>query len=197
MERSLSDNKNTLTPERSLLSDETLMGLRRMKEVTREKKGAHNIQATNKDVVKAMKDAHSKYKRRKQEEEEEKLRKEKQEQAEREAEEKEKRRIEKATNQKEKLEKKEESLQNDEDKTKEDIKVAETLLKEAQGSLDAAIEASDMLRIKTAREMIVTATKKLELANVHAAEQSKTRRMIGIKHKGAIEKLLLSKKPKK
>ena len=61
IERSLSDNKNTLlTPERALLSDETLVGLRRMKEVARNQKGPHNIPTATKEVVGAMKFAHSK-----------------------------------------------------------------------------------------------------------------------------------------
>ena len=43
VERSLSDNKNTVTPERTHLSDDTIMGLRRLKEPARHLKGVHNI----------------------------------------------------------------------------------------------------------------------------------------------------------
>ena len=43
VEGSLSDNENTLAPERALLSDETLIGLCRMNEVACNHKGAQNI----------------------------------------------------------------------------------------------------------------------------------------------------------
>ena len=46
-ERSLSDNKNMLTAERTNLSEET-MGLRRAKEHCREMKWAHNVDAQEK-----------------------------------------------------------------------------------------------------------------------------------------------------
>ena len=42
-ERSLSDNKNTLSAERTNLGYETLMGLRRMKEHARSLGGAHMV----------------------------------------------------------------------------------------------------------------------------------------------------------
>ena len=46
VERSLSDNKNTVTADRTELLDETIIGLRRMKEYARSKGGAHNIIVT-------------------------------------------------------------------------------------------------------------------------------------------------------
>ena len=49
VERSLSDNKNTLTSERTNMTKETLAGLRRAKEYTRSCGGAHNIKTLSRD----------------------------------------------------------------------------------------------------------------------------------------------------
>ena len=46
VERSLSDNKNTCTKDRVGLHDDTLIGLRRMKEYARSAGGAHNVVVT-------------------------------------------------------------------------------------------------------------------------------------------------------
>ena len=43
VERSLSDNKNTVTCERSKLMEETIVGIRLMKEYARKHGGAHNV----------------------------------------------------------------------------------------------------------------------------------------------------------
>ena len=51
VERSLSDNKNTLTAKRTNLSDDTLMGLRRMKEHARSAGGAHNVDTISKELI--------------------------------------------------------------------------------------------------------------------------------------------------
>ena len=50
VERSLSDNKNTLTSERTKLSDEALMGLRKAKEHARSCGGAHNVNTLSKGI---------------------------------------------------------------------------------------------------------------------------------------------------
>ena len=51
VERSVSDNKNMLTNEITNSSDETLMGLQRMKEYCRAFGGAHNINTLSKDIL--------------------------------------------------------------------------------------------------------------------------------------------------
>ena len=48
VERSLSDNKNTLTHERTKLKEETLVALRRSKEFARRRGGAHNVDTSRK-----------------------------------------------------------------------------------------------------------------------------------------------------
>ena len=69
MERSLSDNKNTVTAERSLLSDEAIIGLRRMKERARSSGGAHRVNTSRKEVINSIKNVHHMYVTRKREEE--------------------------------------------------------------------------------------------------------------------------------
>ena len=56
VERSLSDNKNTLTKEQIGLLPETLIGLRRMKEYARHKGGSHCIVFTQ-NMLEGMKEA--------------------------------------------------------------------------------------------------------------------------------------------
>ena len=68
VERILSDNKNTVTSERTLLSDDAIMGLRRMQEYARSCGGAHKGFTSRKEVITKMRDAHSTYTARKQEE---------------------------------------------------------------------------------------------------------------------------------
>ena len=69
VERSLSDNKNTLTPERNNFSDKSLMGLRRMKEHTRKWTGAEHNNTLDKGTIKEIQVAHSDYINMKKEEE--------------------------------------------------------------------------------------------------------------------------------
>ena len=73
VERSLSDNKNTLRPERNNLSDERLMGLRQIKEHARKCTGAEHVITVDKGIIKEMQVAHSNYINRKIEEEVERL----------------------------------------------------------------------------------------------------------------------------
>ena len=56
VERSLSDNKNTIAPERVRLSPETVVGLRRLKEYGRKAGGAHCVNITD-SMMEGMKEA--------------------------------------------------------------------------------------------------------------------------------------------
>ena len=73
VERSVSDNKNTLTPERSSLLDETLMGLSRIKEQSHKRTRAENASTLIKGIIKEKKVVHSNYINRKKKEEAERL----------------------------------------------------------------------------------------------------------------------------
>ena len=68
VENSLSDNNNTLRPERNKLSELTLNGLRRMKEEARSQGGSHAIDTNDKRTVKAMSESHKEYRKRLEEE---------------------------------------------------------------------------------------------------------------------------------
>ena len=68
VESSLSDNKNTLRPDRNNFSDESLMGLKRMKEHVRKCTGAEHVDILDKGIIKEMQVAHSNYINRKKEE---------------------------------------------------------------------------------------------------------------------------------
>ena len=54
VERSLSDNKNTLTTERVKLKEETLTALRRAKEFARDIGGAHNVDTRQKGMLRFL-----------------------------------------------------------------------------------------------------------------------------------------------
>ena len=56
VEMSLFDNKNAVTAERTLLMEETIAGLRRMKKYARKYGGAHSVPITE-DMIKGMKEA--------------------------------------------------------------------------------------------------------------------------------------------
>ena len=53
MDRSLSGNKNTLRPERSSLSDKSLMGFRWMHEHAHKCTGTENVNTSDKGVIDA------------------------------------------------------------------------------------------------------------------------------------------------
>ena len=73
VERSISDNKNTLRPERISLLDESLMGLRQIKEQAHKRAGAKNGSNLNTEIMTEMKVVHSNYINLKKEEEAERL----------------------------------------------------------------------------------------------------------------------------
>ena len=64
-ERNLSDNKNTLLAERTKLSDEALLGLRRAKEHSRSVNGAHNVRTMSKEMLEGVRKVKTKHDKRK------------------------------------------------------------------------------------------------------------------------------------
>ena len=57
VERSLSDSKNVLTKERTSLNEETLIGLRKCKQYSRNAGGAHQA-LVSRQIINKIKDAH-------------------------------------------------------------------------------------------------------------------------------------------
>ena len=177
VERSLSDNKNTVTKDRSLLGDSTIRGLRRGKEFARSIGGAHMTSITP-AMRAAVTTAHERMNIRK---EKEKREKELKERKEREAEE-EKRRIkeqlENAEKNKGNLEKKEAQLADDE-VSDQSIIVTEKLLKEGQIRLTKAIASKNMTEIELASSMMESANNKLGQIRQHREQQQKVKADIG------------------
>ena len=81
VERSLSDNKNTLTHKRSNPSAPTLIGLKRAKEHSKKEGGAHQV-VIDKEMLQYLKCSHQKYQQHLQKEEEEKIKNERKKNAE-------------------------------------------------------------------------------------------------------------------
>ena len=195
VERSLSDNKNTVTKERSLLGDSTIRGLRRGKEFARSIGGAHMTSITP-AMRAAVTTAHERMNIRK---EKEKREKELKERKEREAEE-EKRRIkeqlENAEKNKGNLEKKEAQLAGDGASVDQSIIMTEKLLKEGQIRLTKAIASKNMTEIELASSMIESANNKLGQIRQHREQQQKVKADIG-KKKGSLMDYLMASKKKK
>ena len=182
VERSLSDNKNTQTPERTKLGHDTLMGLRRMKEHPRSLKGAHNVNTLSKEMVTAVQGAHQKFLEKKREEESEKQLLAAKEKDKVEQEQVHKAMVESAEKRKKRLDEKEKDLEEDE-KAHDELQLAEKLLEKASKSLHDAIDKSDILGIKIANEMVQMAQVKYKEATLHKNEQKNVRCKLGEKSK--------------
>ncbi|XP_047132571.1 uncharacterized protein LOC124811258 isoform X3 [Hydra vulgaris] len=189
-ERSLSDNKNTLTPERVNLNDETLMALRISKEYARSCRGAYNVDALSKDFVQAVQNAHKIYKKRKAEEDEEKRKNYIHEQELMNKEKEQKEMLEKVENKNKNLDQQEKSLKNDEKNADLEFQLAQRMLDEAAKSMQSAIIKEDMMGIKIAHEMVNSAKRSLENATSHRNEQKKLRENIGLKRKSEMDRLI-------
>ena len=195
VERSLSDNKNTVTKDRSLLGDSTIQGLRRGKEFARSIGRAHMTSITP-AMRSAVTTAHKLMNNRK---EKEKREKELKERKEREAEEEKrgiKEQLENAEKNKENLEKKEAQLADDETSVDQSIIVTEKLLKEGQIRLTKAIASKNMTEIELASSMIESANNKLGQIQQHREQQQKVKADIGKKRGSLMDYLMASKKIK-
>ena len=145
-----SDNKNTVTPERTHLSDDTIMGLRRLKEhvhhqnyVQRKKEEAERLklEQTEKERIEQEK-AHTKA-------------------------------IQMAESSKTSLDTKEKLLTQDEKKAEEEFMLAQRILSEASTRLTEAIEKIDMIGVKLAKEMLDSTQRSYETASTHREEIKK------------------------
>ena len=127
LERSPSDNKNTLRPESNNLSDESLIGLRRMKEHAHKCTGAEHVNTLDKGIIKEMQLAHSNYINRKKEEEAEWLLSEARKKEELEKEEKWPVAVEQAEKTKSNIDKREKDLEKDEKNAEKQFLVAQRM----------------------------------------------------------------------
>ena len=100
--------------------------------------------------------------------------------------------LEKAEKRASYLDKKEKKLNADEKKIDNEFDLAQRLLSSAKEDLDKAINNEDMVGIKVAREMVESASKKLQAISTHRSEQQTLRTEIGTKRKCAFDKLMKS-----
>ena len=161
VERSLSDNKNTCTKDRIHLNDDTLIGLRRMKEYARSAGGAHNAVVTP-EMIAGMKVAKQKNDERIHQEKKDKdmaakkleeaasLEKQKEEM------------IKNADKSKKSLEEKEREYTEVEGKVNDEFLLSKRMLDDANKSLKSAIEKNDMIGIKVASELLSAAQDKMK-----------------------------------
>lgn len=127
VERSLSDNKNTVTPERTSLSGETINGVRRAKDFVNKTAGSvHNV-TVSKEVLQAERTAHRAYKRRLDEEKEATEQPKRKELAAEEVRRHKKEQVKMISREKETLKQTEKELRAAENKENEEIKTAENL----------------------------------------------------------------------
>ena len=145
MERSLPDNKNTLRPESNNLSDESLMGLRRMKEHAHKCTGAEHVNTLDKGIIREMQLAHSNCINRKKEEEAEPLLSEAKKKEELEKEEKQPVAVEQAEKAKSNIDKRGKDLEKDEKNAEKQYLVVQRMLSHASNCLSTAIANSNMV----------------------------------------------------
>jgi len=92
---------------------------------------------------------------------------------------------------------KEKRLNEDEKKIDNEFGLAQRLLSSAKENLDKAISKEDMVDVKVAREMVESASKKLEAISIHRSELQTLRKELGSKRKCAFDKLMQSCKKSK
>ena len=154
-DRSQFRQKNTVTSERTLLSDDAIMGLRRMKEYAKSLEGPIKwLYQERKSLL-----AHNTYTARKQEEaaEARRIQQKKTEAAEKEEEDK--KLYKKAERKKDRLDEKKKKLDGELEKGNEEFLLAQELLRMASSSLSEAIKEKNMRRIAEANELMSDALK--------------------------------------
>ena len=195
VERSLSDNKNTLTKERIGLLPETLIGLRRTKEYARDKGGSHCIVFTQ-NMLEAMKEAERKNDERILEEHkaEEEVRQKLKEDADKKKEQD--ALLKNAAKSKKNLEENE-MFEQEERKLDEELNLAQRMLDQATTSLTEAIGKGDMVEVRVASELVNSSRKKVDEAVLMRKQHVKNRNKLGKKRINTIENMFSTMKKSK
>ena len=154
-DRSQFRQKNTVTSERTLLSDDAIMGLRRMKEYAKSLEGPIKWPYQERKSLLA----HNTYTARKQEEAAEARRIQQKKTDAAKKEEEDKKLYKKAERKKEKLDEKEKKLDEELEKGNEEFLLAQELFRTASSSLSEAIKEENMRRIVVANELMSDAQK--------------------------------------
>ena len=188
VERSLSDNNNTVQTERNNMVEETIISLRRIKEHAQRKGGAENV-VISESMLNPINGAKRK--------DDERLRKEKEAmevarrlQKQKKEEEHEKKKIlEDTLRSKRIMEEKERAMLKKEEKLNEDFEVAQRTLTDASARLQKAIVENNGIEVKVASEIIATSQRKLEEANKMREGLLKSQTDLGKKRKSTIDNL--------
>ena len=188
VERSLSDNKNTCTKERTELNEETLVGLRRMKEHARNVGGAENVIVTP-AMVAGMKNAWKVNNERIAKENKDKELAELKLQEVVRLEKEQKEMINEADLTKKSLEQKEQSYTESEEKFTDELLLAKRILDDGSKKLSEALAKKDMIGVQVANELITSAQQKLSSTEEKRKTQEKERAVIGMKRKMTIESM--------
>lgn len=172
VERSLSANKKTVTPDRTSFGELTINGLRTVKDHVKVSGEPQNVKIT-KELLQASRDAHKAHAKRLADEREELAKKQRMEESEKEMQ----REIEKQKEKEvEKLEKgrlnlsdREKELTKAEKRKDSELHIAKTLYEEANERLSQAIKDRNFNEAAIAQGLLEVAKQKLE----HAVEQTK------------------------
>lgn len=203
VERSLSANKRTATPDRASLGDLTINGLRAVKDHVKNHGEPHNVPIT-KGHLQASREAHKAYSKRLSDEREELSRKKKLEEAE-------KQRLRDAEREREKEAKKleqsrrnlcvrEEELEKLEELKESELQRAKTLYEEANDRLLKAIKNNNFNEVTVAQRLLEVAKKKMDDVMEQSRQCSSKRSQLTKNKKRLLEgysKHLSSKKKKK
>ena len=187
VERSLSDNKNTVTPERTNLNIETINGLRLAKEKVAQVKGVHNLQLPNKLVCLAAR-AKSRYEDRLQKEKEELSRKQKENEEKMKTEELRQKELDEINRLNRSYDDQEKQLKKEEEEFNNVLKSAEVLLKEATEKLSKALKAKNDLDIQVAQGMLESSENRMEKGRKGLQTCQQKRNEISKKRSAAVVK---------
>lgn len=161
VERSLSVNKKLVTPERSLLSEESVNGLRITRDAVSMYKSIADVPVT-KELLGSVRQAHKKYKERVEAEKYEAQLLERKRKEDVEQQEMSKKALEEQKNKKRKLDDKERRVKKSEMEMKSDMDKANQIFEEANKRLSAAIKNKDFKEINIAQGLLDVAKANLD-----------------------------------
>lgn len=165
VERSLSDNRNTVTKERTRLTTVTINGLRLVKDyVNKTYNGDVKAVTVTKEMIAAARSAHEQYKRRKREEKEkeEKLALSKKATSSGSSNEDAAHKRKKLEEEKASIADKEKKLVKSDEESKDNLRRAETLFSEANSRLAKSIKNKDFDEAAVAQGLLDVAKNKME-----------------------------------
>ena len=172
VERSLSANKKTVTPDRASLGDLTINGLRTVKDRVRVCGAPHKVEIT-KGLLRAANEAHKAYSKRLSDEKEELANKKRSEEVEkqrlRDAEKEREREAEKLEKSRANLAETEQKLMKSEKHKESELQAVQILYDEAKDRLSEAIKNKNFNQATVAQGLLEVAEKKME----HVMEQTR------------------------